>query len=157
MEIKPLPLFLALCGLIGIALLIDVVNGSGKADPPRTKTTYSPAPAAPAPAPQSTAPPLIDESKESDAARAQARCTGCGCDDISISVFADNFIKEKLRSPSTADFASDWQLKRNYLGRMTYTSYVDSQNGFGATVRTNFTVMLLCIGDTPYITDHLLH
>ena len=49
-------------------------------------------------------------------------------------------IKARLRSPSTADFASYSQTKFNREPecRMLIRGYVDSQNGFGATIRTHY-------------------
>lgn len=50
-------------------------------------------------------------------------------------------IKARLRSPSTADFASYSQTQFNHEPecRMLIRGYVDSQNGFGATIRTHYT------------------
>jgi len=63
---------------------------------------------------------------------------------------SQEFVKRQLRSPSTADFplinASGVSVSRftNDDGRCAFTvrGYVDAQNGFGATVRQNYTVML---------------
>jgi hypothetical protein len=64
-------------------------------------------------------------------------------------VMATNFVKDSLKSPSTAKWG--WQTGRGnegervaYHGNGTYTvsGWVDSQNAFGATVRTNWTVGL---------------
>lgn len=151
MNIKPLPLLITLA-IAAILLWLFW--------PKRTESPYHYAPEAPPPAAQPAAPaapPITDTWLEADAAKAQARCTDCGCDEINVSVFVENFIREKLRSPSTADFGSDWTFKGGGSSRMTYTGYVDSQNGFGATVRTRFSVTLLCIGRSSYITDHLIY
>lgn len=50
------------------------------------------------------------------------------------------FVKKNLKCPSTAEFASILDIKYsvNDDGSVSIISYVDSQNGFGATVRTNF-------------------
>ena len=54
-------------------------------------------------------------------------------------IIAEMFMKANLRSPSTSQFS-------NFLSRLgdepchyRVSGYVDSQNGFGAMVRTNFT------------------
>ena len=49
-------------------------------------------------------------------------------------------MKKRLRSPSTADFPwLDGQVKYYPTSRtVVYSSYVDAQNGFGATTRTNY-------------------
>ena len=66
-------------------------------------------------------------------------------------VMAQGFVKERLKSPSTADFGSvlggTYQLPRDHvtrLGEKTFKAvgWVDSQNAFGATVRTDFVVKL---------------
>ena len=54
---------------------------------------------------------------------------------------AKMYVKERLRSPATADFP--WRRAEDvatFLGDDTYkvVSYVDSQNGFGAVVRMYF-------------------
>ena len=62
-------------------------------------------------------------------------------DEISAYVFAEKTIKPRLKAPSTAEFASfnNSEITRD---RDTFyvRSYVDSQNGFGAMVRSNFEV-----------------
>jgi len=58
--------------------------------------------------------------------------------------YAHERVLEMLKSPSTADFGL-WDEKANkwndgsYYG-FTIKGYVDSQNGFGATIRTNYSV-----------------
>jgi len=54
-------------------------------------------------------------------------------------VLCERYVETQLRSPSTADFP--WLLNTLDRGRWRYVvnSYVDAENGFGATVRTNFT------------------
>lgn len=68
-----------------------------------------------------------------------------GCDEDMRQSVSIAVIKQKLRSPSTAKF--------NYLdgkhgtmanGDYTYSNYVDSQNGFGAMVRSHYIVQLAC-------------
>lgn len=52
------------------------------------------------------------------------------------------FVKDKLKSPASAEFPSYYDMKDNILfnGNRIYTikSFVDSQNGFGAMIRTNY-------------------
>ncbi|MFJ4902916.1 hypothetical protein [Streptomyces sp. NPDC088727] len=59
-------------------------------------------------------------------------------------VMCEKFVKERLKSPGTADFSgvSDTQIKTisgSKPWRYLVTGYVDSQNGFGATVRNTYT------------------
>lgn len=61
--------------------------------------------------------------------------------------YAQDYVKQGLRSPSTAEFPTtflhtdDYTVTR-YKDTVTVRSHVDSQNGFGVTVRSNFTVQL---------------
>ena len=66
------------------------------------------------------------------------------------------FVKKATKSPSTAKFGSvfsgDWQdpdKVTEYLGKNKYRirAWVDSQNSFGATIRTNFTCVVKQNGD----------
>jgi hypothetical protein len=56
-------------------------------------------------------------------------------------VMMQTFVKRRLRSPATADFASynKSTITRIYGQKYQVRSYVDAQNGFGANVRTHFT------------------
>lgn len=56
--------------------------------------------------------------------------------------YARDFIKGKLKSPSTADFPSFSKISYSYLGdcRHNLVGYVDAQNSFGAVIRNNFNV-----------------
>lgn len=53
--------------------------------------------------------------------------------------YCEEYIKSILKSPSTADFPlyDEWKYSKN-KNKLIVQSYVDSQNGFGATVRSNF-------------------
>lgn len=57
--------------------------------------------------------------------------------------FAQELVKEELKSPSTAKFPfydkSFFATKDNTV---TVNAYVDAQNSFGATVRTNFVAII---------------
>jgi hypothetical protein len=54
------------------------------------------------------------------------------------------FVEKRLKSPSTADFASRSESKVLSMGENLYVivSYVDSQNGFGAMIRTKYNIAL---------------
>ena len=54
------------------------------------------------------------------------------------------FVKDKLKSPKSADFPFGGSSGVTPLGKNRYrvVSYVDSQNSFGATIRTNFTCII---------------
>lgn len=59
-------------------------------------------------------------------------------------IISEDFVKQKLKSPSTADFpmfeyTSEYsQIDGTYL----VTSYVDAQNGFGSMVRQYYSIKL---------------
>lgn len=77
-----------------------------------------------------------DEERELSAA-AQAR--------------AKDFILKSLKSPKSADFPFlDWKVTPLGKSRFVVTSYVDSQNSFGANIRTIFNVVLRYKGGTTY-------
>lgn len=54
---------------------------------------------------------------------------------------AQGFVESRLKSPSTADFPWYQEEKIHYLGNDSYrvSSYVDAENSFGATMRSNYT------------------
>lgn len=72
-------------------------------------------------------------------------------------VMAQNFVEDRLRSPSTADFPSSSQARITHLGGGSYrvAAWVDSQNGFGAMVRTKFTCELHTNDGNRWICDEL--
>jgi hypothetical protein len=58
-------------------------------------------------------------------------------------IMMEDFVKRRLRSPSTADFPGFFGGRGDhvqYLGEQKYriVSWVDAQNAFGATIRNNF-------------------
>lgn len=74
--------------------------------------------------------------------------TFCGCGSSNRErdawVCAQNVVKEKLKSPSTADFCSYPDASITDMGddRYKVEGYVDAENLFGAEIRTDFTVTL---------------
>jgi len=69
---------------------------------------------------------------------------GSDSDNRDVWVCAQNVVEEHLKSPSTADFCSYTEATITPLGNNRYEikGYVDAQNGFGAMVRSYFTVEL---------------
>lgn len=59
---------------------------------------------------------------------------------IQAYLFAQDLISGYLKSPSSADFPSASQIKLLSLGNDRYfiDGYLDSQNGFGAQIRTSY-------------------
>jgi len=63
-------------------------------------------------------------------------------------IIAQDLVSKKLKSPGTAEFPrSDYTNGPVSDKSVEIKSYVDSQNGFGATVRTNYSIWLKQTGD----------
>ncbi|MCM4159537.1 hypothetical protein FHG64_16095 [Antarcticibacterium flavum] len=63
-------------------------------------------------------------------------------------IYAEKAIKSKLKAPSTADFPGIRGAEINREGDTFYViSYVDSQNGFGAMIRSYWEVRVEFIED----------
>ena len=63
-------------------------------------------------------------------------------------IIAQVFVKQKLTSPSSAQFpSSDFSNGPVFLKSVRITSYVDSQNSFGSIIRNNYTIKLKQTGD----------
>ncbi len=58
-------------------------------------------------------------------------------------VSSRHFVKEKLKSPSTAEFGESTEyVFQSNDSQFVVKSYVDSQNGFGAMLRTNYSCVM---------------
>lgn len=74
---------------------------------------------------------------------------------------AKEFVRQQLKSPSTANFDSthsDYQDPDDCVlqtGQYTYTvrGWVDGQNAFGGTVRNNFVCKLRYAGDDKWVCE----
>ncbi|MBO4894855.1 MAG: zinc ribbon domain-containing protein [Clostridia bacterium] len=55
---------------------------------------------------------------------------------------AKQVVAEQLRSPGSASFSNCEVAEKDDYGRVLVTGYVDSQNGFGATLRNGFAVVI---------------
>jgi hypothetical protein len=62
-------------------------------------------------------------------------------DEFTAAVMCEEFVKDQLRAPATAGFPlpTDYQIEHKGDGRYRMDSHVDSENGFGAQIRTQFT------------------
>jgi len=56
---------------------------------------------------------------------------------------AQGFVKDRLKAPATADFPYSFKRKRVNDSTFIINSYVDSQNSFGALIRTNWSCIIL--------------
>ena len=59
------------------------------------------------------------------------------------------FLKDRLKAPATAKFASSSEERRTDLGNGRYrvSSYVDAENSFSANLRTNYDCEVLYTGN----------
>ena len=84
--------------------------------------------------------------------------TGCGSDEFDefdAKVVAESEVKEILKSPSTAKFSSYSQTRITNDGDVwKVTGWVDAQNGFGATIRSDYSVKFTMTGKDTYIVDY---
>ncbi|MCX2679116.1 hypothetical protein OOZ15_04110 [Galbibacter sp. EGI 63066] len=66
--------------------------------------------------------------------------------------YAEDFVKKRLKSPSTAKFPGLYEKSKHVtpLGGREYkiNSWVDSQNGFGAMIRSNFSCKIIFEGNS---------
>jgi hypothetical protein len=83
--------------------------------------------------------------------------TACGdasVSDVGVALACEALVKDKLRSPGTAEFGSIWDGENstatdNGDGTWHVEGQVDSQNGFGAMVRSVFTCTIEVEGTEP--------
>ena len=88
---------------------------------------------------------------------AKARMNDMLPDPISAWVMAKEFVKPKLKAPSTAKFPQYNPKKIHHIGEGRYkiASYVDSQNSFGATLRTSFSCVIRYEGNDKWVLEWL--
>jgi hypothetical protein len=83
-------------------------------------------------------------------------------EDLLAYIYAEDYVKQRLRSPSTAKFPGVWDGKADHIskvGEREYfiRSYVDSQNGFGAMIRTNWSCKMIFVGERAKCEDLRLY
>jgi len=64
---------------------------------------------------------------------------------IDALIASQNFVETRLTSPSSAEFSYDYENKVQQINDTTFrvVGWVDSQNGFGAMVRSNYTCTII--------------
>lgn len=71
--------------------------------------------------------------------------------------YAEDFVKQRLKSPSTAEFPGLFEKADHIteLGNEEYriNSWVDSQNGFGAIIRSKFSCKIIFKDDIVRVVD----
>ena len=87
----------------------------------------------------STRPPETPETRR-DSRRAE------NCQEIAASIYAQDFVRDRLKAPSTAEFPSYGQARRksdaNWDCKFLVLGNVDAENGFGAKIRSTYAVEL---------------
>lgn len=78
---------------------------------------------------------------------------------VQLKIWAEDHIKTILKSPSTAEFPGSflspydgWNFSKKG-GKYTVSSYVDSQNSFGATLRSDFTIVYQWDGESRKVSS----
>lgn len=86
------------------------------------------------------------EAKQKDAKSQAARCGSSNYSDAFV--YGKEYVKLNLKAPSTAKFGSYGNSNvQHYTGcKFVVTGYVDSQNSFGAMLRSNYSVTLIPTG-----------
>jgi hypothetical protein len=100
----------------------------------------------------------LDRTRGSGSYRSDGSYHGGG-DASAAWVAAQDFVKEKLAAPSTADFG--WQTSGDCAkslggGRYSVRAWVDAENRFGAKVRTQFSCQLVDLGDGDWRCESLV-
>lgn len=69
-------------------------------------------------------------------------------------IMGEDFVKRNLKSPSTAKFpgvlSRDGHVLKGDDNQYVINSYVDSQNSFGATIRTNFILIIQQVSEKDW-------
>lgn len=81
------------------------------------------------------------EHAEEEAKRQKELCS----DDIQAFLAAKEFMKKRLKAPSTADFpflTDGSTITKLDCGHFSVQSFVDAQNSYGAMIRTNYEMVL---------------
>ena len=71
-------------------------------------------------------------------------------------VYSQDFVRDRLRAPSTADFPLSGFSAIHVSGcRHKIRAYVDAQNVFGGTIRTPYTAVVRYDGDGTWVLESL--
>ena len=76
-------------------------------------------------------------------------------DAVVANIICQTYVTDRLTSPASADFPWTAQTSYTHKDDVTFTirSYVDSQNGFGAILRTSFICKIQYIEGDMYSSD----
>lgn len=81
-------------------------------------------------------------------------------DDVSAALACQEFVKARLKAPTTADFPLPYKAplttRSGVTGGWRWSAYVDAQNAFGAMIRTRFVCDVHKVaGDDTYLLDSI--
>lgn len=78
-------------------------------------------------------------------------------EEVEAWVMCQDFIEDRLVSPGSAKYPWGYSDYTTYLGDGSYRvrAYVDSQNSFGALIRTQFECKITYVGDETWHLDSL--
>lgn len=80
---------------------------------------------------------------------------GAGPTPAEAALACQDHVLERLKSPGSAQFQQPTDIKVNGKGLFTVSASVDSQNGFGALLRTSYTCVIRHIGDGRWSVERL--
>ncbi|MEA5023919.1 hypothetical protein SDC9_15167 [bioreactor metagenome] len=85
---------------------------------------------------------------------------GCGSENLidEAQFYVQEKVKANLKSPSTAKFSKwdDSLVKKLDDNKYSVKGYVDAQNGFGATVRSNYYAEVIFVNEDEYRVENLV-
>ncbi|MFW6175867.1 MAG: hypothetical protein ACOC7L_03495 [Acidobacteriota bacterium] len=83
---------------------------------------------------------VSQECRSSKSASRQAPEAPRALDEVDAVVYCHIVVKQRLKAPKTAEFSRSRfdHVQKSRSGRFLYRSYVDSENAFGAMLRTRF-------------------
>lgn len=65
-------------------------------------------------------------------------------------IMCEDFVTDRLKAPSTADFPGADSVETIKLDTYKVTASVDSENGFGAKIRTDYVCTVIDVGDDKW-------
>jgi predicted nucleic acid-binding Zn-ribbon protein len=80
-----------------------------------------------------------------------------GLDKAMIMAYAEHIVETRLKAPSTAKFSwpSEWNMVEIDKQHIRISSYVDSQNSYGAMLRNHFTVTLKSTDNNDWTLENI--
>jgi hypothetical protein len=129
--------------VLGVLTAVGAMIGMTTLRSPANKQPGSPHPTSPSPHPPAPTPgPTGDRNQQNEKVAAKVAC--------------DRAVDKRLKAPATAKYADYTDAKVTYRSAnktFTVTTYVDSQNGFSATLRLHYVCKVTHQGETWKVID----